>query len=205
MIRIAIADDHPVVREGLGSVLDDEADFSIVASTSAAEDIIHQAAAIAPDVVLLDFEMPGLSGGDAVREILRALPKTGIIIFTAYADDDRVVGALRSGARGYVLKGAPAAEVAQAIREVHAGRSYLPPAIAASVARHVGDPQRSSLTAREREVLRLVADGLSNKQVARRLHIAERTVKYHVTSAMTKLGAENRAQAVALALRRRVL
>ncbi len=205
MIRIAIADDHPVVREGLGSVLDDEADFSIVASTSAAEDIIRQAGTIAPDIVLLDFEMPGLSGSDAVREILRALPKTGIIIFTAYADDDRVVGALRSGARGYVLKGAPAAEVAQAIREVHAGGSYLPPAIAASVARHVGEPQRNSLTTREREVLRLVADGLSNKQVARRLHIAERTVKYHVTSAMTKLGAENRAQAVALALRRRVL
>jgi DNA-binding NarL/FixJ family response regulator len=205
MIRIAIVDDHPIVREGLLSALGDESDFDIVGAASSAEELIERGAQWQPDVVLLDFEMPGLSGVEAVRELVRVLPHTGIIAFTAYADDDRIVGAVRSGARGYVLKGAPATEVAQAIRDVNAGGSYLPPAIAAVLAKQVREPKRTSLTSRERDVLRFVADGLSNKQIARRLEITERTVKYHVNSAMTKLGADNRAQAVAVAVRRRIL
>ena len=204
MIRIALVDDHPVVREGLAAALGDEPDFEIVGATGSAEELLVRAAAWRPDVVLLDFEMPGLSGVDAVREFTRALPNARVVMFTAYADDDKIVGAVRSGARGYVLKGSPAAEVARAIREVHAGGSFLPPPIAAVLAAQVREPQ-PGLSAREREVLRLVADGLSNKQIARRLEIAERTVKFHVNSAMTKLGADNRAQAVAVAVRRRLL
>jgi len=205
MIRIAIVDDHPIVREGLVAALDDEPDFTIVGAVSSAEVLVERCAQWRPDVVLLDFEMPGLSGVEAVRELVRALPNGQLIVFTAFADDERIIGAVRSGAKGYVLKGAPAHEVAQAIRDVHAGGSYLPPTIAAVLARQVREPKRTSLSARERDVLRFVADGLSNKQIARRLEITERTVKYHVNSAMTKLGADNRAQAVAVAVRRRIL
>jgi len=205
MIRIAIVDDHPIVREGLVAALDDEPDFTIVGAVGSAEELVERGAQWRPDIVLLDFEMPGLSGVEAVRELVRTLPNRQVIVFTAYAEDERIIGAVRSGAKGYVLKGAPAHEVAQAIRDVHAGGSYLPPAIAAVLARQVREPKRTSLSARERDVLRFVADGLSNKQIARRLEITERTVKYHVNSAMTKLGADNRAQAVAVAVRRRIL
>ncbi|MDQ6767211.1 MAG: response regulator transcription factor [Candidatus Eremiobacteraeota bacterium] len=205
MIRIAIVDDHPIVRDGLVAALDGESDFRIVAALGSAEELIEHSRSARPDVVILDFEMPGLSGVSAVRELARNMPATGIIVFTAYADDEKIVGAVRSGARGYVLKGAPAADVARAIRDVHGGGSYLPPPIAAALARQVQQPKRTALSARERDVLRLVADGLSNKQIARRLAITERTVKYHINSVMTKLGADNRAQAVGVAVRQRLL
>lgn len=205
MIRIALVDDHPIVREGLVSALDGERDLAIVGATGSAADLIAHAEEWQPHVVLLDFEMPGLGGVEAVREVVRALPDAGVVVFTAYADDEKIVGAVRAGARGYLLKGVPASEVARAIRDVHGGGSYLPAPIAAVLAAQVREPHRGALTARERDVLRLVADGLSNKQIARRLDIAERTVKFHVTSVMTKLGAENRAQAAALAVRQRLL
>jgi DNA-binding NarL/FixJ family response regulator len=205
MIRVALVDDHPVVREGLTSALDGEQDLEIVGATGSTEDLIAQRAQWRPDVVLLDFEMPGLSGVQAVRELARAMPDTRVVIFTAYADDDKIVGAVRAGARGYILKGAPATEVARAIRDVAAGGSFLPPPIAAVLAAEVREPAPAALTKREREVLRFVADGLSNKQIAGRMDIAERTVKFHLNSVMTKLGADNRAQAVAVAARRRLL
>ncbi|MBV8172214.1 MAG: response regulator transcription factor [Candidatus Eremiobacteraeota bacterium] len=205
MIRVALVDDHPIVREGLVSALGGDTDLQIVGSVGSAGELIKSAQSWRPDVVLLDFEMPGLSGVDAVRELARALPATRVIVFTAFGDEDRIVGAVRAGARGYILKGAPAADVAKAIRDVHAGGSYLPPPIAAVLAAQMRQPARPALSEREREVLRCVSDGLSNKQIARRLGITERTVKFHVNSIMTKLGAENRAQAVALAARRRLL
>ena len=207
MIRIAIVDDHPIVRDGLSSALADEADFGIVGSVDSAGALIAGARERGwePDVVLLDLEMPGLSGVEAVKEFARVMPAARVIIFTAFADDDKIVGAVRAGARGYVLKGAPANDVAQAIREVHAGGSYLPAPIAAVLTRRMREPERPGLSERERDVLRLVGDGLSSKQIARRLSIAERTVKFHVNSIMSKLGAENRAQAVAIATRRRLL
>jgi DNA-binding NarL/FixJ family response regulator len=189
------------IRAALG----DEAGLRIVGAAGSCEELIGNAPEWRPDVILLDFEMPGLSGVAAVRELVRAMPSARIIVFTAYADDEKIVGAVRAGARGYVLKGMPAAELAGAIREVHGGGTYLPPPIAAVLAARMREPRLTALTGREREVLRFVADGLSSKQIARRLTITERTVKYHINSVMTKLGAENRAQAVAIASRRGIL
>jgi DNA-binding NarL/FixJ family response regulator len=205
MIRVAIIDDHPIVREGLIAALDGEREIRVVGAVGSVEELISHATSWVPDIILLDFEIPGMAGVEAVRALVHQMPEARIVVFTAYADDDKIVGAVRAGARGYLLKGVPAAEVAGAIQEVHAGGSYLPGPIAAALARQVREPRPTSLSERERDVVRLVSEGLSNKQIARRLAISERTVKFHVNSVMIKLGAENRAQASAIAIRRRLL
>jgi DNA-binding NarL/FixJ family response regulator len=204
MIRILVVDDHPIVREGLVAVLEDQPDFEVVGSVGAAEEAIPQIERLKPDVVLLDLELSGMSGVEAIPQLT---PAARVIVFTAYDSDERVFGALRAGASGYLLKGATAEEIARAIRVVQRGGSYLEPRVAAKVLAQVGSGSRpsSALSAREREVLRLVADGLSNKQVAHTLAITERTVKFHMTSIFNKLGAENRAQATALAIQRGLL
>jgi DNA-binding NarL/FixJ family response regulator len=152
--------------------------------------------------VLLDLEMPGIDGVEAIPCLAQAAPDARVLVFTAYDTDERVFGALRAGARGYLLKGAAAEEIARAIRTVQAGGSYLEPRVAAKLVAEVGAPRHppGGLSGREREVLGLVAGGLSNKQIARSLGITERTVKFHVTSIFNKLGADNRAQAVAMAI-----
>jgi DNA-binding NarL/FixJ family response regulator len=157
--------------------------------------------------MLLDLEMPDLDGVEAIPQLLAARPGLGILVFTAYDTDDRVLGSVRAGARGYLLKGASAEEIARGIRTVFGGGSYLEPRVASRVMAEVSSPRRhaAELSEREREVLRLVADGLPTKQIARTLSIAERTVKFHVNSIFHKLGAENRAQAVALAAQRGLL
>jgi DNA-binding NarL/FixJ family response regulator len=202
VIRILVVDDHPIVREGLVAVLEDQPDFQVVGSASSAEEAIRLAPERSPEVVLLDLEMPGMDGVAAIPALQQAAPDTRILVFTAYDTDERVFGALRAGAQGYLLKGAPAEEIARAIRTVYAGGSHLEPRVAARVVAEVGAPRHASggLSSREREVLGLVAGGLSNKQIARSLGITERTVKFHVTSVFNKLGAENRAQAVAMAI-----
>lgn len=205
MTRILVVDDHPIVRQGLATVLDDEPDFEVVSSAGSADDAIAEIPRIRPDVVLLDLEMPGTDGVDAIPQILAARPGVRILVFTAYATDERVFGAIRAGAAGYMLKGAATAEIAQAIRIVHGGDSYVEPRIAARLLAEAHAPQRFTLTERERAVLRLVAAGLPNKQIARQLGISERTVKFHMTSTLRKLGADNRAQAVALAVERGML
>jgi DNA-binding NarL/FixJ family response regulator len=201
VIRIVVVDDHPVVREGLVAVLEDEVDFQVVGAADSAEDAVVLAARERPDVVLLDLELEGQDGVQALPRILATAGHPRVLVFTAYDADERVFGALEGGAAGYLLKGAPTAEIAQAVRAVAAGGSYLTPRVAAKVVAQVGRPRAAGgrLSAREREVLRLVADGQSNKQIARTLSIAERTVKFHVTSLFQKLGADNRAQAVARA------
>jgi DNA-binding NarL/FixJ family response regulator len=158
-------------------------------------------------VVLLDLEMPELDGVEAIPLLLRAREGLAVLVFTAYDTEERVLGALRAGARGYLLKGASAEEIARAVRLVFAGGSYLEPRVASRVIAQVQAPSRTapSLSQREREVLRLVADGQPTKQVARTLGITERTVKFHVNSIFHKLGAESRAQAVALAAQRGLL
>lgn len=207
MITIVVVDDHPVVREGLVALLEDEPDFDVQGSVGSAEAALTLANALHPDVILLDLEMPGMDGVAAIPGLLDASSTTGILIFSAYDTDERVFGAIRAGARGYLLKGATGVEIAQAVRAVSAGESYLEPRVAAKLVAEVSAPHRFAglLTERQRAVLRLVAAGLSNKQIARTLSISERTVKFHLTSILGKLGADNRAQAVAVALQRGLL
>ncbi|MGH2347919.1 MAG: response regulator [bacterium] len=206
MIRILVVDDHPVVREGLVATLEDDPEFAVVGAAASAEDALPLTRSQRPDVILLDLELPGMDGIQAIPALTAAHPEARIVILTAYDTDERVLGAIRSGAKGYLLKGAGLEEIARAIRAVHGGGSYLEPRIAGKVLAEVSAPRRSTaLSRREREVLKMVADGRSNKQIARALKITERTVKFHVTTILNKLGAENRAQAVALAVQRGLL
>jgi DNA-binding NarL/FixJ family response regulator len=203
-MRLLIVDDHPIVREGLAAVLEDQPDFAVVGSAGSAADAIRLTEAHQPDVLLLDLELGTESGIETIPRLLEACPSMKILVFTAYDTDERVFGALKAGVKGYLLKGASAGEIARAIRTVHGGGSYLEPRVAEKVVAEATAPRRAGdrLSQREREVLRLAADGLANKQIARALGITERTVKFHIASIFAKLGAENRAQAVSLALRK---
>lgn len=205
-IRIVVIDDHPVVREGLVASLEDDAGFEVVGEAGSAEEALRLVAATRPDVVLLDLELPGMSGLEAIPALREAHPGAGLLVLTAYDTDERVLGAIRAGARGYLLKGASLQAIARAVRTVHAGESHLDPRITGKVLAELG-PGRpaTTLTEREREVLGGIAEGLANKQIAQSLGITERTVKYHVTSILNKLGAENRAHAVAVAAQRGLL
>jgi DNA-binding NarL/FixJ family response regulator len=204
-IKVLIVDDHPVVREGVTAVLEHETDINVVGTADTMEEGIRLAGRLRPDVVLLDLKLPDAERFDGVASV--ANEGRGIVVFTAYDADDDVFRAIRGGARGYLLKGSPAAEIAQAIRQVHAGESYLSARIAAKLVKDAAQPRgrTSLLSPRERGVLRLVAAGLSNRQIAQTLAISERTVKFHVTAIFNKLGADNRAQAVALAAERGLL
>lgn len=206
MIRVLIVDDHPVVREGLRAVLEDTKEMEVVGEAGSAEEALSSVERALPDIILLDLELPGMNGVDAIPRFAVAASHPRVIILTAYDTEERVLAALKAGAVGYVLKGAPAGEIAQAIRAVAGGGSYLTPRVAARVVAQVNAPRRSGLlSARERQVLRLVARGRSNKQIARDLAITERTVKFHMTSIFNKLGADNRAQAIAIAAQRGLL
>ncbi len=189
-MRIIVVDDHPVVREGLTAALSRE--FEIAASFASAEELLRSR--VDADVILLDLELPGMSGVDAVAGIEKP-----VLVLTAYASDEQIDAVLRAGARGYLLKGAALEEIARAIRAVARGDRYLDPRIASRAAALAHAPR---LSPRERDVLRLLADGNSNKEIAGALRVTERTVKFHVTSIFNKLGAENRAQAVTLAHQR---
>ena len=204
MIRVLIVDDHPVVREGLVASFEDDAEIEVTGTAGSASEAIAAAGRVRPDVVLLDLELPDMNGVEAISRIAAAAPKTRVIVLTAYDTDERVLGAIRAGARGYLLKGVTGDEIARAIRAVRAGGSHLTPRIAEKVLTQVRSPRggAGAITPRQREVLRLVADGLSSKQIATRLTITERTVKFHVASILNKLGADTRAQAVAEAARR---
>ncbi len=206
MIRLAVVDDHPIVRQGLVASLEDEADFEVLGAAGSAEEALPLIGRLRPEVVLLDLELPGMSGVDAIPRLLEASPATAVLVFTAYDTDERVVGAIRAGAKGYLLKGATTAEIVRAIRTVAAGGSALEPRVAAKLLAAMRQPRGAGpLTTREREVLRLVAEGLPGKQIARALGISERTVKFHTAALLRKLGADNRAQAVAVAAQRGLL
>lgn len=204
-IKVLIVDDHPIVREGVAAVLERERDIDVVGAAETIDEGLQLAAKFHPDVILLDLKLPDAHAFDGVASFARE--NRGIVVFTAYDADDDVFRAIRGGARGYLLKGSPAGEIAQAIRQVHAGESFLSPRIAAKLVKGVTQTggRTGLLSARERGVLRLVAAGLSNRQIAEALSISERTVKFHVTAIFNKLGAENRAQAVALAAERGLL
>jgi DNA-binding NarL/FixJ family response regulator len=204
-IKVLIVEDHPIVREGVTAVLERERDIDVVGAAGTIDEGLRAAAKLHPDVILLDLKLPDAETFDGVASFARE--SRNIVVFTAYDADDDVFRAIRAGARGYLLKGSPAAEIAQAIRQVHGGESYLSPRIAAKLVKGVTHPvgRTGLLSARERGVLRLVAAGLSNRQIAEALSISERTVKFHVTAIFNKLGADNRAQAVALAAERGLL
>ena len=207
MIRVLVVDDHPIVRQGLVGVLSDEEDLEIVGEAGSGREAIALVPRLRPDVVTLDLEMDDIDGLEAIPRLLATSPTLAVLVFTAYDTDERVLGAIRAGARGYLLKGASSDEIARGIRSVAAGGSYLEPRVAGKVLAQINAPrhQTTNLSEREREVLRLVADGLPTKQIAASLSISERTVKFHVNSIFHKLGADNRAQAVALAAHRGLL
>jgi DNA-binding NarL/FixJ family response regulator len=194
--RVVIVDDHPVVREGLVAALEGKNGVEVVGVFSTAEEALDRLkSAPTLEVVILDLELPGMSGLDAIPALSKS---AAVLVLSAYGDN--VEDAIRAGAKGYLLKGAPLDEIDRAIAAVARGESYIDPRLAS---RLVNSPER--LTEREREVLRLVARGQSNKEIAAKLRISERTAKFHVTAILNKLGAENRAQAVAIAAEKRLL
>lgn len=205
MIRILLADDHPIVRDGLRAVLSTQTDFQVVGEAETGAQVLQQVAALTPDILLLDLEMPQGDGVETLRQLHQLQATVRAIIFTAFDTDERIVEAVRAGAKGYLMKGAPRAELFNAIRVVHGGGSLLQPVIASKLINRLTQPLPESLTAREQEVLRLIAQGLPNKEIADRLIITERTVKFHVSAIMGKLGATNRTEAVALARQRDLL
>jgi len=203
-IRIVLADDHPIVREGLASVLETQPDFDVVGQAGDGAETVRLVGALQPDVVLLDLEMPDVDGVQALHRLHAADPDVKALIFTAFDTDERIIGAVQAGARGYLLKGAPREELFGAIRIVAGGGTTLQPVLAARLMKRVasGASGEEPLTEREREVLQLMARGLQNKEIAGRLVISERTVKFHVSAILAKLGAGNRTEAVRVALER---
>jgi len=202
-IRILIADDHPIVRDGLIAILGTQPDLQVVGAASTGADVIRQVASLRPDVVLLDLEMPDMDGVEALRRLRADQPGVRAIIFTAFDTDELIVEAVRAGAKGYLLKGTPRDEIFQAIRTVSAGGSLVQPVVVSKLMQHISKTEQRStaapLTEREMDVLKRLAQGESNKEIAAVLSISERTVKFHVSSILGKLGASNRTEAVTLA------
>ncbi len=199
-IRIVVVDDHPVVRDGLIAMLNTQSDFEVVGEASDGKEALQKIAQRDPDVLLLDLEMPGMDGIETLRRLRDPRASVRAIVFTVFDTDERIVQAMQAGAKGYLLKGAPRSDVFRAVRVVYEGGSLLEPFIASKLLDSVNNPD--ALTARQKEVLHLVATGLLNKEIADQLNISERTVKFHVSEILGKLGAGNRTEAVAVATRR---
>ena len=201
-IRILSADDHPLMREGIAAILNAEPDVEIVAQASGGGDAIQQFRQHRPDVTLMDLRMPDINGIEAMIAIRNEFPDAKIVMLTTFEGDVEITRALAAGARGYMLKSTPPRELAGMIRRVHAGKKQIPPDVAAHLAEHVADEQ---LTERETTVLKHVAGGNRNRDIGERLFISEETVKVHIKHIMEKLGASDRTQAVAIAVRRGIL
>jgi DNA-binding NarL/FixJ family response regulator len=201
-IRILVVDDHPVLRDGIAALVNGQTDMKLVAEASNGQEALAQYRLHRPDVTLMDLQMPTMSGIETIIAIRDESPDTRIIVLTTYGGDVQVVRALKAGARGYVLKGHVHKALLDTIRAVHAGQKRISPEIAAELADHAGEEE---LTAREIAVLRLVALGNTNKEIAAQLRISDETVKSHVTNILEKLGANDRTHAVTTALRRGII
>ena len=206
LIRILIADDHPVVRDGLAMMLGTQPDFAVVGQAASGRQALQMAQVLRPDVICLDLEMPDLDGVQVLETLQHSDLEARVIVFTAYDDDERILSAVRLGARGYLLKGSPREELFRAIRVVYQGGSLLEPLVVTRLMDRLAqdaNPSESmpseALTEREMEVLALMAQGRTNREIASELFVTERTVKFHVSSILSKLNASNRTEAVSIA------
>lgn len=202
LIRILTVDDHSLLRRGIAALVNAEADMKLVAEASNGQEAVESFRLNRPDVTLMDIQMPSSNGIEAISHIQSEFPDARIIVLTTYTGDAQVLRALKAGARGYVLKGHVHRELLETIRAVHAGQKRIPPDIAAELAEHATDDE---LTSREIDVLRLIAAGNSNKLIADQLSIGEATVKSHVTNILSKLGANDRAHAITIGLKRGII
>jgi NarL family two-component system response regulator LiaR len=204
-IRVLIVDDHGVVREGLRAYLELEPDITVVGEARDGLEAVRRAAELQPDVVLMDLVMPNMDGVDATTRIKEQQPSVHVIVLTSFLEEDQVVPAIRAGATSYLLKDVAATDLARAIRGARAGQAQLHPEVARRLMQQVTTPRKpeaaAQLTDREREVLRLLAEGRSNKEIARALVVSERTVKGHVSNILGKLGLQDRTQAALYAVR----
>jgi DNA-binding NarL/FixJ family response regulator len=201
-IRVLSIDDHPLVREGLAALINDQSDMRVVGQGSTGHEAIKLFRDLNPDIALMDLRLPDISGIDAMVTILSEFPKARVIIVTSSEGDVEMQRALEGGAKGYMLKSMPPKEVLEAIRKVHAGKKAIPSEIATRLADHLSD---EALSAREVEILQQVAEGNRNRDIADRLFISEGTVKVHVKHIMEKLGANDRTQAITIAVRRGII
>lgn len=201
-IRIFSVDDHPLLREGIAALVNSQPDMSLIAEAATGAEAIQSFKQHQPDVTLLDLRLPDMSGIDVLIAIRSEFPNARVIMLTTFEGDVEIQRALQAGARGYLLKNMPPSELLDVIRQVHAGRKRIPPEIASQLLEHMSD---EVLTEREIEVLREVADGNRNREIAERLFISEETVKVHIKHIMEKLGAADRTQAVAIGLRRGII
>ena len=201
-IRVLSIDDHPLVREGLAALINDQPDMRIVGQGSTGHEAIKLFRDLQPDVALMDVRLPDISGIDAMITIRSEFPEARVLIVTSSEGDVEMQRALQGGARGYMLKSMPPKELLDAIRKVHAGKKAIPTEIATHLANHMSD---EALTSREVEILQQVAEGNRNRDIAERLFISEGTVKVHIKHIMEKLGANDRTQAITIAVRRGII
>ena len=201
-IRILAADDHALLRQGIASLIDIEPDMELVAQAATGREAIEQFRRHQPDITLMDLQMPDMTGMEAIIAIRGEFPNARIIVFTTYVGDVQVMRALKAGARGYLLKGNVHTDLLETIRAVHAGRKRIPPEVASELAMHTAEDQ---LTERELEILKLIAQGNANKEIAAELSIREDTVKSHVGNILEKLGANDRTHAVTIGLKRGII
>ncbi|MGX1547522.1 response regulator [Streptomyces adustus] len=204
-ISLLIVDDHPVVRDGLRGMFDSAPGFRVVGEAVNGVEAVELAAALDPDVILMDLRMPGGGGVDAIAELTRRRARARVLVLTTYDTDSDTLPAIEAGATGYLLKDAPRDELFTAVRAAAEGRTVLSPAVASRLVSAVRAPGGEPLSAREREVLALVARGTPNREIARELFISEATVKTHLTHLYAKLGVKDRAAAVATAYERGIL
>ena len=198
-IRILIVDDHPIMRVGVAALISSSREMECVGQAGSGEEAIELHKRLQPDITLMDLRLPGISGVETIRRIRAAAPKARFIVLTTYDGDEDIHQAMEAGASGYLVKGLPQEMLVNAVRRVHSGTRYLPPPMSQALASRTPD---SNLSARERQVLQLIADGRSNKEIASELGITEATVKCHVSVILARLNASDRTQAVVIAMRR---